>query len=233
MSVEVIQINDNTWRIEDNNHVRFFLLTGSEKALMIDSGMMINNAKDIAKTLTDLPIELINTHADRDHVGSNYQFDTFYMHPSEASNYYKTQGQTGDYTPISEGDVIDLGGRKLEIIAVPGHTPGSIAILDVTNRMIFSGDPVQDGTIFLFGVQREVNTYLKSLKKLDSMKDRFDAIYPSHGTCPVKPELINELYDAMSDVLNGKYTPGKAEFHGTVVNLFDAGAAKFLMDIVD
>ena len=39
------------------------------------------------------------------------------MHPSEASNYYNTQKSDGDFTPIVEGDVIDLGERPLEIIA--------------------------------------------------------------------------------------------------------------------
>ena len=65
MDYNIIQMNENTWRIEDGG-VRFFLLTGTEKALLIDSGMMIQNAKEIAESLTDLPIELLNTHADQD-----------------------------------------------------------------------------------------------------------------------------------------------------------------------
>ena len=78
MGFEIIRINENSWRIEDGG-VRFFLLTGTEKALLIDSGMMVKNAKDIAESLTDLPISLLNTHADPDHIGSNEQFETFYM----------------------------------------------------------------------------------------------------------------------------------------------------------
>ena len=64
MYYEIIQVNQNTWRIEDSG-VRFFLLTGTEKALLIDSGMRVHNAKDIAAALTSLPIELLNT----DHIG--------------------------------------------------------------------------------------------------------------------------------------------------------------------
>ncbi len=101
MSYEVIQMNQNTWRIEDMG-VRFFLLTGTDKAMLIDSGMTVNNAKDIAAGLTDLPISLLNTHADRDHIGSNEQFESFYMHPSEEP-VYRRSGKRGSIIPIHEG----------------------------------------------------------------------------------------------------------------------------------
>ena len=93
--MEIISINENTWRIEEEG-VRFFLLAGENKALLIDSGMQVHNAKEIAESLVDLPIELLNTHADMDHVGSNNEFDSFYMNPAEASNYYNTNKKDGD-----------------------------------------------------------------------------------------------------------------------------------------
>lgn len=230
MAVEVIQIDDNTWRIEDDGHVRFFLLTGDDNALLIDSGMNVPNVKEVVGELTDLPLILINTHADRDHIGGNAEFDKFYMHPSEASNYYNTQKGTGEFIPIEEGDMIDLGNRPLMIIALPGHTPGSIAILDVNKKALISGDPIQDGLIFMFGVQREVHAYEQSLLKIKEYADMYDVIYPSHGTFPVYPEIIDKLYDAVNDILAGKYVPTEAEFHGTTVNRFDTEVASFLMD---
>ena len=90
MSYEIIQMNENSWRIEDGG-VRFFLLAGTEKALLIDSGMTVSNAKDIAESITPLPVFLLNTHADRDHIGSNEQFDTFYMHPLEEPVYRRSE----------------------------------------------------------------------------------------------------------------------------------------------
>ena len=106
MNYEVIQMNENTWRIEDGE-VRFFLLAGTERALLIDSGMTVNNARDIAAGLTDLPIWLLNTHADRDHTGSNEQFETLFMHPAEES-LYRRFGGTGSVIPVKEGDMLDL-----------------------------------------------------------------------------------------------------------------------------
>lgn len=227
--MEIIKINENTWRMEDGG-VRFFLLAGDEKALLIDSGMQVHNAKEIAEGLVNLPIELLNTHADRDHVGSNDEFDSFYMNPAEASNYYNTNKKTGTIIPVSDGDIIDLGDREIEIVTLPGHTPGSIAVLDRNNKVLFSGDPIQDGDIFMFGVQREMHAYLLSLEKLENYKDRFDAIYPSHGTFPVGPELIDALHEGAVRVMNGEVEGTHVEFHGTKIKRYDVGVAAFLCD---
>lgn len=227
--MEIIQMNDDTWRIEDAG-VRFFLLAGKEKALLIDSGMQVHNAKEIAEGLVNLPIELLNTHGDMDHVGSNDEFASFYMNPAEASNYYNTNKKSGTIIPVTDGDVIDLGGRELEIITLPGHTPGSIAVLDKKNRVLISGDPIQDGDIFMFGVQREMHAYLLSLKKLEKFNDHFDSIYPSHGTFPIGPEIIPALYDGAVRVMAGEVEGSDVEFHGVKIKRYDVGVAAFLYD---
>ena len=66
------------------------------------------------------------------------------MSPAEAENYaFGTQQTVSDVKdgmiPVKEGDIIDLGDRPLEIIDNPGHTPGSIAILEVKNRVLIGG----------------------------------------------------------------------------------------------
>ena len=227
--MEIIKINENTWRIEDAE-VRFFLLAGENKALLIDSGMTVHNAKEIAEELVDLPVELLNTHGDIDHIGSNDEFSSFYMNPAEASNYYNTQKRTGMIEPVNDGDIIDLGDRELEIITIPGHTPGSIAVLDKKNRVLISGDPIQDGNIFMFGVQREMHAYLLSLEKLMNYVDRFDTIYPSHGSFPVGPELIVALYEGAAHIVMGLAEGSETEFHGMKVKQYDMGSAIFLCD---
>ena len=227
--MEIIKINETTWRIEDSG-VRFFLLAGEKKALLIDSGMQVHNAKEIAEELVNLPIELLNTHGDIDHVGSNDEFDSFYMNLAEASNYYNTQKRTGTIIPVADGDVIDLGNRELDIITLPGHTPGSIAVLDKNNRVLISGDPIQDGDIFMFGVQREMHAYLLSLEKLKKYTDQFDEIYPSHGSFPVTPEIIDSLHKGATRSLAGEVEGSDAEFHGIKIKRYDVGVAGFLCD---
>ena len=225
----IIQIDPNTWRIEDQG-VRFFLLTGSEKALLIDSGMNVHDAGDIAGSLTDLPVSLLNTHSDRDHIGSNSQFERFYMHPAEEPHYRELGGK-GELIPVSDGDIIDLGGRKLKIIALLGHTAGSIAVLDINNRVLISGDPIQEnGRIFMFGSHRNMRDYIQSLEKLEQFRDEFDEIWPSHAASPVSPDLIRKLHDGAADICDGKFTGTQIEMFGKEVVLYDIGFTAFLCD---
>lgn len=229
MSCEIIRIDEQTWRMEEED-VRFFLLTGTKEALLIDSGLKTRNAKEIAQSLTELPVRLLNTHADPDHVGSNPEFETVYMNPAECSNYHKTHHKTGEITPVWDGDVIDLGDRPLEIITIPGHTPGSIAVLDRKKRVLISGDPIQDGDIFMFGIQREMEAYRHSLKKLKKFEGRFDTIYPSHGSFPVKPELIGLLDRAAEQVMKGEIPAEDIQFFRMPLKRYDVEAAAFLLD---
>ena len=166
---EIIKINENTWCIEDG-FVRMFLLTGSKEALLVDSGVSGPDAKKIAESITSLPVKLINTHADGDHIAGNEAFGQFYMHPMEEENY-RFRDRKGEILPVQQGDILDLGDRLLEIIDLPGHTKGSIAILDVNNKVLIGGDSIQDGRIFMFGEQRNLKDYIASLEKLSSKVD--------------------------------------------------------------
>ena len=225
-------IDSHTYRIDEEG-VRFFLLEGTGKALLIDSGMMVHNAKEIAGTLTSLPIFLLNTHGDIDHVGSNEEFESFYMNDAEASNYYKVQKKKGVIIPLENGDILDLGDRKLEIITLPGHTPGSIGVLDASRGWLFSGDPVQDGSIFMFGVEREMHAYIRSLEKLEGYMDRFEFVFPSHGTCPLSSDYIPRLREKAKDVLEGKTKGELIRIHGMNVMKHDVALASFLLDAQD
>ena len=227
MDENIIQMRENTWRIEDGG-VRLFLLAGTERALLIDSGMNLSTARDIASGLTSLPLSLLNTHADRDHIGSNEQFESFYMHPAEEP-VYRRSGKKGTVLPVEEGDIIDLGDRELMILHLPGHTPGSIAVLDLKNRVLISGDPIQEhGRIFMFGDHRNLSDYAASLGHLEAYADRFDEIWPSHADIPVSPSVIPKLADGARKILSGEIKGQPTEFHGRTVVVYDLGFCSLL-----
>ena len=229
MNYQIIQIDPVTWRIEDNG-VRLFLLAGTQKALLIDSGMQIHNAKEIAETLTTLPVSLLNTHADMDHTGSNEQFDSFYMHPAEEPGY-RSCGKRGQLIPVQDGDELDLGGRRLRIIHIPGHTPGSIAVLDLDRRVLISGDPVQEhGRIFMFGENRNMKDYVDSLEKLNAMKTDFDELWPSHGDIPLGTDAIGKLIDGTKKVLRREVAGRTEELFGRKIVAYDLGFTVLLCD---
>ena len=225
---DIIRINEDTWRIEDGG-VRFFLFCGTKKAALIDTGMNRPDARRIAKTLTGLPIILINTHADPDHISGNAAFEEFYMSPAEEDNYRAHNGR-GNIIPVHEGDVIDLGERPLKIIDIPGHTPGSIAVLDEKNRVLVSGDSVQDGNIFMFGARRDMALYTESMKHLRGYDGSYDEIYPMHGSFPVAPELLPKLIEGAQQILDGQAAGANVSVHGMEVRLCRFPYAGFLCD---
>lgn len=225
--MEIIKIDENTYRIEDG-FVRFFLLEGKEKALLIDTGMTTANAKEIAESITSLPLELINTHADPDHVGGNKGFEKFYMNAAEEINFRNQGNNCGSIVPVKEDDIIDLGDRPLKIIDIPGHTPGSIGIVDMNNRILIGGDSVQDGDIFMFGPMRNINKYIQSMKHLLDYQNNFDVIYPSHGSFPVQKNLIEKLIEGAENIINKNAKGNLIDMHGNKVMLFKFDFAGFL-----
>lgn len=134
---EVIQISENSWRIEDG-FVRAFLFKGESRALLVDSTNGSGNLRKVVGELVgNLPVMLVNTHADSDHIGCNGQFEEAYMHPAEFA-YYAEKRRKGDALPktLLDGEIIDIGRRQFEIILTPGHTSGSIVLLDRENRIL-------------------------------------------------------------------------------------------------
>ena len=223
---EVIQIDERSWRIEENG-VRSFLFTGANKALLVDSGFGTGNLRETVESLTKLPVMLVNTHADRDHLGCNKQFSKAFMHPAEFDRYHQAMGKEFVAGPVWESDVIDLGGRCFEVVLIPGHTPGSIALLDAENKILISGDSVQTGMIFMFGAGRNIAAYINSMDKLSRMRGRFDTLYPSHGSFPANAEIIDGLINGAKQIRDGKIEGMKPPFE-TPAEVYDVGVAKFL-----
>ena len=220
------KIDDNTYQYDEEG-VRFFLVIGKEKALLIDSGMQTRNAKELAQEITELPIGLFNTHTDIDHIGSNDEFDEVMMNPAELVNYDKSYTWQ-NIIPVYDGDVINLGERELVAIALPGHTPGSTGLLDKDSGAFFSGDPIQDGRIFMFGPMRNMSAYIHSLKRLKQHAPDIKNIYPCHGTCPVEFSIVDKLIDGAIRVEKGEVTSEKAELFGQTISVYNISAATFL-----
>ena len=222
----IFRIDENTWRIEDGG-VRFFLFCGTEKAALIDSGMSKPDARSIAESLTKLPLIALYTHADPDHISGNGAFGEAFMNPAEEENF-RRNGGTGTVVPVKEGDEIDLGGRVLKIIEIPGHTPGSIAIFDEKNRVLVSGDTIQDSNIFMFGPGRNLEQFAESLRHLSLWDGLYDVIYAMHGTFPVKPELTGLLLEGAQEILAKTAQGTSVKMFGGEVTLYRFPYAGFL-----
>jgi glyoxylase-like metal-dependent hydrolase (beta-lactamase superfamily II) len=132
---------------------------------------------------------------------------------------------------VKEGDTIDLGQRKLEIIDLPGHTPGSIGVLDVDARVLISGDPIQrHGKIFMFGSHRNMDAYIESLERLEKRTSECDEIWPSHADIPVSTDTIGMLRDGAVEILAGKVDGKPEEMFGLEIVAYDLGFCLMLCD---
>ena len=78
-----IKINDHIYQIKDRMGVLMTLIIGNEKALLIDTGYGIYNIHEHIKSLTTLPITVVNSHGHMDHSCGNYLFDEIYIHPKD------------------------------------------------------------------------------------------------------------------------------------------------------
>lgn len=156
-----------------------YLIVGTERALLIDSGTGAVSMRDAIATLTDLPVLLINSHAHWDHIGNNREFDSFAIHrdaaPELARRY--TCEEIGEFfgehallgplppertidaieigpsTPtrlLDGGERFDLGGRTLIALETPGHAPGLLSLLDEERGVLFSTDTAYPGPLYAY-----------------------------------------------------------------------------------
>ncbi len=209
--------------------MRVFLFAGTQRALLVDTGFGTGNLKQVVESLTDKPVMLVNTHADDDHTGCNALFDEAYMHPSEMAFYFEKAPSDAPVRPLWEGDVIDLGGRRFEVILIPGHTPGSIALLDRENALLVSGDSVSETPVFMFGNIRNIHAYIASMSKLKTLSGCFGTVYPSHGPFPLSAEIIGELLEGATRVAGGGVAPQEPPFE-MPAKMYVSGRAAFFWE---
>lgn len=212
--MEAIRIDEHTWRIEDG-FVRCFLLEGSKEALLIDSGASETSGKMIAEALTSLPVKLLNTHGDGDHTAGNGKFSEYMVHPADYESCEMAQKfPSCKCNPIYGGEMLNLGGRVLEVIAIPGHTKGSVAVLDLTNMYLFPGDSVQDGFVFLQDEHRVPEKYVDSLKNLKNLSEAYEKVFPSHGTPCLDKDAVAKVLSDWEKVLDGTLKGEHADVYG-------------------
>jgi hydroxyacylglutathione hydrolase len=215
---QIESIDENSWYF-DGAIGRAFLFKGTKKALLVDTTNGPGDLRQEAEKLVDgLPIILMNTHGDGDHIGCNEQFDTTLMNPCEFS-YYATKCKKGDAKPVPlhDGDKIDIGGREFEAILTPGHTPGSMVLLNRKERFLVGGDTILN-IVFIFGPQRNLLALIDSLEKLQkNYSDAFDRIYCAHFDLIADTGFIQKELNAAKALLNGELTgvdPGQIPLEG-------------------
>ena len=216
------KLTDNTFLI-NNSGAYCYLLLGEKEAIVIDAGMSRGNIRVYAQSLTSLPVSaVINTHSHFDHTAGNGFFDIIYATEGISRSAKNTMGGNPanyplnySFTIIKDGDIIKLEGRPLQIIELDCHSPGNIAILDATNGMLFPGDELEKGQVLLLPGYAEqkgqihahpaatVERYLAAMKKLNSFRNQFNAIYPGHNGTPITTDYLDDYIELAQRILDG------------------------------
>ena len=217
-----------------------YLIVGEKRALLLDTGMGIGNIKMVVDRLTRLPVSVMNSHTHNDHVGDNWRFASIYgMDTAFTRNSAK--GSTADaqaelapdalcgvlpsafnpkaYTTrpfhitnwLQGGGKIDLGGRVLEVIPTPGHTPDAVSLWDAENGLLFTGDTYYAGPIYLYRPETDLDAYIASIKKMSALGAKL--LLPAHNVPVGDPAVLPRVIAAMEQVRRGEIKPVKNGDH--------------------
>ena len=213
-----------------------YLISGTVTSLLFDTGMGIGDLKKVVGELTRLPVVVVNSHTHNDHVGDNWQFEKVYGMDTNFTRQ-NAQGSREDaqaeleagqicgtlptgFDPksyatkpwrithyVHDGDRIDLGGRTLEVMATPGHTPDAISLFDRANGLLFTGDTYYPARIWLFRPETDLNAYDASLKRLSALASQIKIVLGAHNIPVTDPSVLPQLITAFEKVRSGKVPP--------------------------
>lgn len=127
---------------------------------------------------------------------------------------------------IVDGTVIPLGGRQLEVLHVPGHTPDAVALLDRANGLLFTGDTFYPGPIWLFFPGTDHAAYARSAARLAALVPSLRKVLPAHNFPVVEPAVLARLPEAYARAREGRVT-GANKDNGLIE--YPADGFSFLM----
>jgi glyoxylase-like metal-dependent hydrolase (beta-lactamase superfamily II) len=214
-----------------------YLIVGGKRALLFDTGMGISDIRKLVEGLTQLPVSVINSHTHNDHVGDNWRFSDIYGMDTAFTRENAKGGREDAQAELAPGSIcgplpagfdaagyavrpfhithwihgsekIDLGGRVLEVVATPGHTPDSISLWDAANGLLFTGDMYYPGPIFLYRPETGLDAYEASIQKMSALKAKL--LLPAHNVPVADPADLPRVLAAMRQVRSGTIKPVKA-----------------------
>ena len=214
---------------QDKEDVKSFLIVGTKKALLFDTGMGRENIKKEVEKLWQGELVVVNSHSHFDHVGDNWRFDVVYGAPGENAYMVAREGserlkiKSFSRENVADGHVFDLGNRRLEVIYTPGHSNDCIMLYDMDNQVLFVGDSYYNGPLFVqmddphFG-KSSLEGYYLSMEKVLSKCENTKYVYSSHNEIMVNYSKLVELRDALNQIRRG--TAAGREVSGTTYNYY-------------
>jgi hydroxyacylglutathione hydrolase len=227
---KVDKLRDGVWRISEGDVDNMYLIAGRDSAMLVDTGLGVANLREFVKKITPLPLIVVNTHAHLDHSGGSFQFSRVYAHPDDFDMIrFFGKKQFRKYTlsslrnvdipdslkfpvndslynvhllPVRDGQIFNLGDRIIEVIHTPGHTAGSICLLDHKDGALYSGDTNNGLALLNSPDALPLEVYMQSLQKLQD-RTGFHTLYPGHDL-PYDRDFIREQIECVRQIISGE-----------------------------
>lgn len=224
----VEKIDADTFAISEYGHweeTHCYLLLGSDRAALIDTGLGVANIREVVEGLTALPVTVLTTHAHWDHLGGHRYFPDFALHEAEAEwvtrrfplpleavkrnltrkpcdfpgNFRLEEYRLFRGTPkrlLRDGDRLEFGGRQLTVIHTPGHSPGHCCFYEAERRYLYSGDLIYSGCLDAFYPTTNPRLFWQSVQKTQTLA--VERILPGHHRLDIPPTLISKIEEGFS-----------------------------------
>lgn len=242
---QIKKVHPEVYQIMEAGLDAMYVICEEKQAVLMDAGTGIGNLEACVRRLTEMPFKVCVTHGHRDHFGGAGQFSEVYMAQEDwedacAIDAKKRRDyvnrmiaacavgpelleqadiQEWDRKPrlhsIKDGDVICAGNWKLEVLAVPGHTDGSVAFFDREKNVIFSGDCANPIMVLRKrGCEKDeelVVRWLEKLRYVDSQINDETLICAGHGM--LQREVWRQLIEAAEGYLTGILQAERRRIH--------------------
>ncbi|MBC7958306.1 MAG: MBL fold metallo-hydrolase [Vallitaleaceae bacterium] len=200
-----------------------YLIMGKERAVLFDTGMGIADIRSEVASLTSLPIVVVNSHSHYDHIGGNHQFHDIWSFENAFENNRIERGYShdecvkymndGSYVHLPKGfdlskfmvpgscitkyltheEKIDLGERILTVHSTPGETPGAITLSDDLFNILFVGDLMYSGTIWMHLKESSWSQFVSSVNYIDSLSNNAGLICPGHNDVCLQTDFVRRV----------------------------------------
>lgn len=220
------QLSPDTYCISEYRHweeTHCYLLLGSQRSLLIDTGLGICDISAEISKLTQGSVTAAATHIHWDHIGGHRHYPDFYAHKAELNwlqgefpmpreavlemvadrcdlpqGYNVNTYEIFQGTPtrlLEDGDIIDLGNRKIIALHTPGHAPGHLCFWEPEREALFTGDLAYKDILFAWFPSTDPTAYLHSLEKISALPAK--TLFPAHHSLDIQPEILGRMSEAL------------------------------------
>lgn len=241
------KITDRIIRIRCPGNVFAYLAVGDEKAALIDTGFGIYSLKEYVRTLTGKPLSVLLTHGHYDHAGGVGEFEQVLIDekdiPLAVSTCSKERRMAGlgpdagwedmisdpaeeQFHTFASEEEFDLGGLRVRMLPLAGHTAGSCCPLFVEERTVLLGDACNSAAYMQLNESLPVREYLENLVIFrNRYEDLYDTVLYSHPHNFGGKEIIEEMIALCRQVLESGFadtctetSPGSGVLYAKKIN---------------